>query len=108
MGTDDTGSSGVRARSPASGSRTLRWLVVLGAGALALAVWSRYPTGPKLAFSPGEGEGFVASQAIRARAVADLRQMLAREIDRVRSAADAALDAPRSQEAAFDAVPVRR
>ncbi len=81
---------------------------MLGAGALALAVWSRYPTGPKLAFSAGEGEGFVASEAIRARAVADLRQTLAREIAHLQAAAEAALDAPAPQEAAFDAIPVRR
>jgi two-component system nitrogen regulation sensor histidine kinase NtrY len=107
MGTDDTGSSGVRTRG-ANGRRTRLWLVVLGVGGLTLAVWSRFPTGPKLAFSADEGEHFAAAAAIQQRAVADLRETLVREITRVQVAAAAALDAPRSQEDAFDAVPARR
>jgi len=79
--------------------------VVLGAGALALAAWSRYPTAPKLAFFAEEGEQFVAPEAIRARAVAELRMKLAREITRIQSVATTALDAPRSQESAFDELP---
>ncbi|MEO7648295.1 MAG: hypothetical protein ABIV11_08685 [Gemmatimonadaceae bacterium] len=105
MGTEDTGSSGVRTRPATTGARTLRWLVVLGAGALALAAWSRYPTAPKLAFFAEEGEQFVAPEAIRARAVAELRMKLAREITRIQSVATTALDAPRSQESAFDELP---
>jgi len=81
---------------------------MLGVGALALAVWSRFPTAPKLAFSAGESERAAASAAIQRRAVADLRGRLAREISLVQAAAEDALDAPRSQAAAFDAIPLRR
>ncbi|MGI8618793.1 MAG: sensor histidine kinase [Gemmatimonadaceae bacterium] len=105
MGTDDTGSSGVRTRSAKNGGRTLRWLALLSIGALALAAWSRYPTGSKLAFSAGEGDRFVAPDAIRSRAVAELRMRLAREISRIQSAATGALEVPRSQESAFDGIP---
>ncbi|HUR92682.1 MAG TPA: HAMP domain-containing sensor histidine kinase [Gemmatimonadaceae bacterium] len=108
MGTEDTGSSGVRTRSTADGRRALRWLLLLGLGALALATWSRFPTGPKLAFSAGEGEPFVAPEEIRSRAVADLRRRLSREIARIQAAAETALDAPPSQDAAFDAMPALR
>ena len=86
----------------------LRWLLALGLGALLLATWSRFPTGPKLAFFAGDGEPLAAPDAVRARAVADLRATLAREIARIQSAAEAALDAPRSPEAAFDGIPARR
>ncbi|MGI9141148.1 MAG: ATP-binding protein, partial [Gemmatimonadaceae bacterium] len=104
MGTEDTEGSGVRAGRAANGARTLRWLMMLGVGALALATWSRYPIGSKLAFTPGGGEQFVEPAEIRARAAADLRARLDREISRVRGVAAAALDAPRAQDAAFDAI----
>ncbi len=81
---------------------------MLGAGALALAAWSRFPTGPKLAFSAAEGERLGSSAPIREAAVADLRARLTGEIARVQAAAEEALEAPRSQEAAFDAIPARR
>ena len=81
---------------------------MLGVGALALAAWSRFPTAPKLAFSAAEGERFGSSASIREAAVADLRAQLGREMTRVRAAAEEALDVPRSQAAAFDAIPVRR
>jgi len=81
---------------------------VLSVGALALAAWSRYPSGPKLAFSSGAGERFVAPEAIRGGAIAELRTRLVREIARIQSAAEDALDAPGPQEAAFDAIPARR
>ena len=108
MGTEDTGSSEVRTSSNTDSRRTLRWLLALGLGALFLATWSRFPTGPKLAFSAGEGEPLGAPDAVRAGAVAELRTRLAREIARIQSAAETALDAPRSPEAAFDGIPARR
>ncbi len=107
MGTEDTISSGIRIR-PAAGGRTLRWLFVLGVAALALAAWSRYPTGPKLAFLAGDSEQFVAPQVIRDRAVAALRSELLREIAHLQSASAAALDAPSSPESAFDGLPGAR
>ncbi len=108
MGTEDTSSSEVRARPVASGGSTLRWLVLLSAVALTLAAWSRYPMHPKLAFSAERGDRTEAPARIRARAVADLRDQLAREIARMQSVAGEALDAPASPDAAFDGIPVSR
>src|SRR5687768_6963066 len=108
MGTEDTGSSEVRTSPNGDNRRTVRWLMVLALAALALAAWSRFPTAPKLAFSAGEGEPLVAPDAIRAGAVAELRSRLAREIARIQSAAETALDAPRSADGAFDGMPARR
>src|SRR5687768_1868154 len=108
MGTDDTGSSEVRTRPVANVGRTLRWLVSLSVAALALAAWSRYPTAPKLAFSAGESERFLAPAEIRTRAVAELRTLLAREMARIQAVATGSLDVPPSQDAAFDRLPVRR
>ena len=82
--------------------------MLLGAAALALAAWSRYPTGPNLAFSPGEGERSAQPAEISGKAVAELRRRLAREIARIQAAAESALDAPPEQGSAFDGIPVRR
>ncbi|MBA3579345.1 MAG: ATP-binding protein [Gemmatimonadaceae bacterium] len=108
MGTEDTDSSEVRTRSVANGGRMLRWLVLLSAVAFTLAAWSRYPLHPKLAFSADRGDQIAAPARIRTRAVADLREQLAREIARVQSVAEAALDAPASPSEAFDGIPVSR
>lgn len=103
MGTEDTDNSQVRSRS-ASSRAAMRWLVALGVGAIALAAWSTYPTAPKLAFSAGQGEQILPAGA-GARAIAELRERLARETERMREAAVSALDAPSTAEEAFKALP---